>query len=161
MDQADLFRIIIYVLDIPEEEVTLKTSLPDDLGCDSLDATEILRFVEEKLDLKNKIPLVDIQKIKTVKDIFLYIQDHLQTMLPKKEVKMEKEKLFKLIAEQLDIPVENITPKSSFINDLGADSLDQVELIMAVEEECDISISDDDTEKLKTVKDVWDYISKL
>jgi acyl carrier protein len=69
-------------------------------------------------------------------------------------------KVKKIICEQLDVPEDDIVPSASFVDDLGADSLDQVELIMAMEEEFDISIPDEDAEKIKTVKDAVDYITK-
>ena len=62
------------------------------------------------------------------------------------------------VAEQLGIEPEEITLESSFINDLGADSLDIVELLMALEEEFDIEIPDEEAEKLSTVGDVVEYI---
>jgi acyl carrier protein len=58
------------------------------------------------------------------------------------------EKVKKIIAEQLDVPEADIVPSASFVDDLGADSLDQVELIMAMEEEFNISIPDEDAEKM-------------
>ncbi|ABY93008.1 acyl carrier protein [Thermoanaerobacter thermohydrosulfuricus] len=71
------------------------------------------------------------------------------------------EKVRDIIAEQLGIDPEEITMESSFIDDLGADSLDIVELIMALEEEFDIEIPDEDAEKIKTVGDVVEYLSNL
>lgn len=71
-----------------------------------------------------------------------------------------EEKVRKIICEQLDVPEEDVVPSASFVDDLGADSLDQVELIMAMEEEFDISISDEDAEKIATVQDAIDYIVK-
>ena len=68
------------------------------------------------------------------------------------------EKIAKIICEQLDVPEKDVVPKASFVDDLGADSLDQVELIMAMEEEFDISIPDEDAEKIATVKDAIDYV---
>jgi len=70
------------------------------------------------------------------------------------------EKVKKIIAEQLDVPEVDIVPSASFVDDLGADSLDQVELIMAMEEEFNISIPDEDAEKIATVQDAVDYIIK-
>jgi acyl carrier protein len=70
------------------------------------------------------------------------------------------EKVKKIIAEQLDVPEADIVPSASFVDDLGADSLDQVELIMAMEEEFNISIPDEDAEKITTVKDAVEYITK-
>lgn len=77
------------------------------------------------------------------------------------EESMIFEKVRDIIAEQLGIDPEEITMESSFIDDLGADSLDIVELIMALEEEFDIEIPDEDAEKIKTVGDVVEYLSNL
>jgi len=71
-----------------------------------------------------------------------------------------KDKVFKVIAEKLDVDPEEIVPGASFVDDLGADSLDLVELIMTMEETFDIDIDDKDAEQLKTVKDVLDYLEK-
>jgi acyl carrier protein len=71
-----------------------------------------------------------------------------------------EEKVKKIICEQLNVAEEDVVPDASFVDDLGADSLDQVELIMAMEEEFDVSIPDEDAEKIRTVKDAMDYIKK-
>ena len=73
---------------------------------------------------------------------------------------MDFEKMQGLVAEQLGVEAEKVTPESSFIEDLGADSLDLVELIMALEEEYGIEIPDEDAAKLKTVQDAIAYIEK-
>ena len=70
------------------------------------------------------------------------------------------EKIIKIICEQLNVPEENVVPSASFVDDLGADSLDQVELIMAMEEEFDLSIPDEEAEKITTVQDAMDYVKK-
>ena len=70
------------------------------------------------------------------------------------------DRIKKIIVDQLGIEDEKITIVSSFIDDLGADSLDIVELIMAFEEEFDIEIPDEDAEKMKTVGDAVDYLKK-
>jgi acyl carrier protein len=71
-------------------------------------------------------------------------------------------KVKEIIAEKLGVSDDKITPQASFVDDLGADSLDQVELIMAFEDEFDIEIPDEDAEKMKTVKDALEYLnSKL
>jgi acyl carrier protein len=71
-----------------------------------------------------------------------------------------EEKVKKIIAEQLGVEEEDITPDSSFVEDLGADSLDTVELVMAFEEEFGIEIPDEDAEKILTVQNVVDYIKE-
>lgn len=63
-----------------------------------------------------------------------------------------------IIAEQLGVKPEEVTPEASFVEDLGADSLDTVELVMALEEEFGIEISDEDAEKMTTVGDAVKYI---
>jgi len=73
-----------------------------------------------------------------------------------------EEKVKGIIAEQLGVKVEEVKPESSFVDDLGADSLDTVELVMALEEEFGIEIPDEDAEKLNSVGDAINYIeSKL
>ena len=71
-----------------------------------------------------------------------------------------EEKVKKIIVEQLDVSGDDVVPTAAFVDDLGADSLDQVELIMAIEEEFDISIPDEDAEKIATVQDAINYINK-
>jgi acyl carrier protein len=70
------------------------------------------------------------------------------------------EKVKQIIAEQLGVEEAEVTPSASFIDDLGADSLDTVELVMALEENFDIEIPDEDEEKIRTVQDAIDYIDK-
>lgn len=66
----------------------------------------------------------------------------------------------RIIKEQLDVDEKDIKPESSFIDDLGADSLGLVELVLAFEEAFEIDIPDEDTEKIRTVQDAVDYINK-
>ena len=68
------------------------------------------------------------------------------------------EKIKSIVADQLGVDEDQVTEDASFIDDLGADSLDTVELIMAFEEEFDVEIPDEDVQKIKTVKDVIEYI---
>ena len=70
------------------------------------------------------------------------------------------DKVTSIIAEQLGVDTEEVTPKSSFTDDLGADSLDIVELVMAFEEEFGIEIPDEDSEKIAKVQDAIDYIQE-
>jgi acyl carrier protein len=65
-----------------------------------------------------------------------------------------------IIVEQLGVDADEVNPEASFVEDLGADSLDTVELIMAFEEEFGVEISDDEAEKIKKVKDAVEYIDK-
>ncbi len=70
------------------------------------------------------------------------------------------DKVKEIIVEQLGVAENNVTEEASFIDDLGADSLDIVELIMAIEEEFNMEIPDEDAEKVVTVGDVVDYIKE-
>jgi acyl carrier protein len=70
------------------------------------------------------------------------------------------EKVKQIIGEQLGVEESEVTPSASFIDDLGADSLDTVELVMALEENFDLEIPDEAAEKIRTVQDAIDYIEK-
>ena len=70
-----------------------------------------------------------------------------------------EDKIKKLIAEKLSVDPAEVTPEASFVDDLGADSLDLVELIMTMEEEFDLEISDEDAEKIVYVKDALEYLN--
>lgn len=72
-----------------------------------------------------------------------------------------EEKIKEIIAEKLDISLEQVTDEAKFIDDLGADSLDVVELIMTLEDEFEIEISDEDAEKLVTVRAAIDFMKSL
>ena len=67
-------------------------------------------------------------------------------------------KVKKIISEQLGVPEADVKPEASFVNDLGADSLDTVELVMALEEEFSVEIPDEDAEKISTVQNAIEYI---
>lgn len=71
-----------------------------------------------------------------------------------------EEKVKEIIMEQLGVGADQVTPEASFIDDLGADSLDTVELVMALEEEFNIEIPDEEAEKITTVKDAIEYLNK-
>ena len=71
-----------------------------------------------------------------------------------------EERVKQIIVEQLGVDEAEVTPTASFVDDLGADSLDTVELVMAFEENFGIEIPDEDAEKIATVKDAVDYIEK-
>lgn len=71
-----------------------------------------------------------------------------------------EERVKKIVSEQLGIEEDDITPESSFVEDLGADSLDTVELVMAFEEEFKIEIPDEDAEKILNVQNAIDYIKE-
>ncbi len=69
-----------------------------------------------------------------------------------------EDKIKKIIGDQLDVDIAEVKPEASFVDDLGADSLDTVELVMALEEEFGIEIPDEDAEKITTVQHAIDYI---
>lgn len=69
-----------------------------------------------------------------------------------------QERLIEIIAQQLGVDADNVTADASFMDDLGADSLDTVELVMALEEEFDLEIPDSDAEKIQTVQDALTYL---
>ena len=77
---------------------------------------------------------------------------------PQVESMSIEDKVKKIIAEKLSVDLSEVVPEASFVDDLGADSLDLVELIMSMEEEFDIDISDEDAEQIATVKDAIAYI---
>jgi len=71
-----------------------------------------------------------------------------------------EDKVKQIIVDQLSVEESEVSPSASFVDDLGADSLDRVELIMAFEEAFDLEIPDEEAEKIKTVQDAIDYIEK-
>ena len=74
---------------------------------------------------------------------------------------MEFEKLQKIIAEVMNVSEEEIRPETTFVDDLGADSLDVFQIIMGIEEEFDIEIDNEEAEKIETVQDAADQIRKV
>jgi acyl carrier protein len=79
-----------------------------------------------------------------------------------KEITMavDTDKVRQIVADQLGVDVDEVTPEASFVDDLGADSLDTVELVMALEEEFGLEIPDEDAEKILTVGDAIKYIEE-
>jgi acyl carrier protein len=72
-----------------------------------------------------------------------------------------EDKIKQIIAEKLSVDLSEVVPGASFVDDLGADSLDLVELVMTMEEEFDVDISDEDAEKLVTVQDAINFVNTL
>jgi len=128
-----------------------------------------------KEDMLDNIPLNRFGEVEDVANVILFLVSPLSSyvngqtinidggMLMWKEVKMMAEvldRIVKVVSEELAISEDEITEDASFIDDLGADSLDVVELIMALEEEFDIEIPDEDAEEIGTVSDAVDYIEE-
>lgn len=99
---------------------------------------------------KNRLQLS--QKYIHYEDIILSL-----TIIGKSKMSIE-ERVKKIIVEQLGVKEEDVKPEASFVEDLGADSLDTVELVMALEEEFDIEIPDEEAEKITTVQSAIDYV---
>ena len=72
-----------------------------------------------------------------------------------------EDKMIDIIVEQLSVDREKVVPGASFVDDLGADSLDLVELIMAMEEEFDVEIPDEEAQKITTVQNAIDFVAKI
>jgi acyl carrier protein len=81
-------------------------------------------------------------------------------MATAEKLKEVSDKVKRIIGENLGVDESEVTPKASFVDDLGADSLDQVELVMALEEAFELEIADEDAEKIRSVQDAVDYIEK-
>ncbi len=72
----------------------------------------------------------------------------------------EESRIVEIIANQLGVDKDIVTPEANIVDDLGADSLDVVELVMALEEAFDMEIPDEDAEKIRTVQDIFEYLQK-
>jgi acyl carrier protein len=86
--------------------------------------------------------------------------DHRQPVTRRESVATTYDRLKKIVVEQLGVDEDEVKPEASFVDDLNADSLDLVELIMSLEEEFGTEISDEDAEKIRTVQDAVDYIDE-
>ncbi len=75
-------------------------------------------------------------------------------------ISAEETKIIDIIANQLGVDKDQVTPGANIVDDLGADSLDVVELVMALEEAFDTEIPDEDAEKIRTVQDIFDYVKR-
>jgi len=88
-----------------------------------------------------------------------FVSGFIRTYFKENGLMSVEDKVKKIIAEKLGVDSEEVVPEASFVDDLGADSLDLVELIMSMEEEFEIEISDEAAEKLVSVKDAINYIN--
>jgi acyl carrier protein len=140
-------QIVVEQLGVEESEVTPKASFVDDLGADSLDQVELVMAFEEAFDVE--IPDEDAEKAAPNR-----------RPSSRRTMAAVDDKVKQIIVEQLGVDEGEVTPNASFVDDLGADSLDTVELVMAFEEAFDIEIPDEDAEKIRTVQDAVDYIGK-
>ena len=110
------------------------------------------------LDLSNK--LSNVKAIDSVNIITIEIDkevENVKIILQDPEFNLNKVK--KIIAEKLGVDLEEVVPEASFVDDLGADSLDLVELIMSMEEEFDTDIPDEEAEKIQTVQDAINFVN--
>jgi len=114
------------------------------LGC--------LRIENEAMAAKSQVRLERLSRGNQDKD--------LSHLLPEEISVSIEEKVVEIVSEQLGVPKEEISRESSFVDDLKADSLDVVELVMEFEDDFDVSIPDDDYEKIRTVGDAIDYIEE-
>ncbi len=110
--------------------------------------------------LRNAIYLRNRRKAKTCHAVASLIDaENDQLLLEEVHVSIE-EKVIDIVSEQLSVPKEEVSRQSSFVDDLKADSLDVVEIVMEFEDEFEITIPDDDYEKIRTVGDAIDYIEE-
>src|SRR5271166_1966211 len=173
-------QIIVEQLGVDEAEVTPKASFVDDLGADSLDTVELVMAFEEAFDVRfrtrtrrksapfrmrfpisTRTPKQSRSAVETGRQSSRAIRR--QGWPREKELAglmaSVDERVKQIIVEQLGVDEGEVTANASFVDDLGADSLDTVELVMAFEEAFDIEIPDEEAEKIRTVKDAIDYIN--
>lgn len=146
------------VNDLDEYDILPESRLDKNLGLDSLDIVEIIMGLEKTYGIE--LPMEEYHKLSTVEDVCNLVAA--QSSKGKVENKNHKsmEKIKKIIAEQLNLPIEDIQENSSLLNDLGADSLEKVEISMAVEKAYTIHISDDEFLKIQTVGDLCQIVEQ-
>lgn len=138
--------------DLDESEILPESRLDKNLGMDSLDVVEIIMGLEKTYGIE--LPMEEYHKLSTVADVCNLVATQLSKGKVKNQNPKRMEKIKKIIAEQLDLPLEDIQENSSLLNELGADSLEKVEISMAVEKVYAIHISDDEFLKIQTVGDL-------
>lgn len=146
------------VNDLDEYDILPESRLDKNLGLDSLDIVEIIMGLEKVY--KVELPMEEYHKISTVADICNLVATQLSKEKEENQNNKNMEKIKKIIAEQLNLPIEDIHDNDSLLNDLGADSLEKVEISMAVEKAYTIHISDDEFLKIQTVGDLCQIVEQ-
>lgn len=146
------------VNDLDEYDILPESRLDKNLGMDSLDVVEIIMGLEKTYGIE--LPMEEYHKLSTVADVCNLVAAQFLKGKVKNQNPKRMEKIKKIIAEQLDLPLEDIQENSSLLNDLGADSLEKVEISMAVEKAYAIHISDDEFLKIKTVGDLCQIVEQ-
>jgi acyl carrier protein len=105
-------------------------------------------------------PLKNKQEMKAKPSVESFFEQRSKGDGEKMSIENVEVKVKEIVAEQLSVDIGELEPSKSFINDLGADSLDIVELVMAMEEEFDVEIPDEDAEKIQTLGDAIKYVAE-
>ena len=125
-------------------------------GIAEVDSDKLGKNIDHYIRFVDNINSIEVQKIETATNMFKQMADFSNSI--KGENVMEFQKLQEIIVDVLNVSAEDVTMETTFVDDLGADSLDTVELIMELEKEFNISIPDDQAEKIATVGDAITYI---
>ena len=137
--EAKVIEIVAKQMDKDAGEITRETSF--------VNTPELVKELEDQFELS--IPDEEAEKIETVGQVIDYIADH-----------GIEGKVIKIVSEQMGKDASEIARETSFVNDLNADSLDTVELVMEFEDQFELSIPDEDAEKIQTVGQAIDYITE-
>lgn len=146
------------VNDLDEYDILPESRLDKNLGLDSLDIVEIIMGLEKTYGIE--LPMEEYHKLSTVADVCNLVAAQSSKGKEENQNNKNMEKIKKIIAEQLNLPIEDIQENSSLLNDLGADSLEKVEISMAVEKAYAIHISDDEFLKIQTVGDLCQVVEQ-
>lgn len=144
--------------DLDESEILPESRLDKNLGMDSLDVVEIIMGLEKTYGIE--LPMEEYHKLSTVADVCNLVATQLSKEKVKNQNPKRMEKIKKIIAEQLDLPLDEIKDKASLLNDLGADSLEKVEIGIRIEKEYGIRISEDEFAEIQTVEDFYQIAQK-
>lgn len=146
------------VNDLDEFDILPESRLDKNLGLDSLDVVEIIMGLEKTYGIE--LPIEEYHKLSTVADVCNLVAAQFSKGKVNNQNSKHMEKVKKIIAEQLNLPIEDIHENSSLLGDLGADSLEKIEISMAVEKAYAIHISDDEFLKIKTVGDLCQIVEQ-